>query len=72
MGPTSCPETSVRNYHYSLLINPEELSYQLLRGGSLKSRSNEIGLKTMWQGTVMECRFLGYNRTDVLNTVGAQ
>jgi hypothetical protein len=38
MGPIGCPETSVRNYHYSLRNNPEERSSQLLRGGSLKSR----------------------------------
>ena len=24
MGTTGCPETSVRNYHYSLRNNPEE------------------------------------------------
>jgi hypothetical protein len=24
MGPMGCPETSVRNYHYSLRNNPEE------------------------------------------------
>ena len=24
MGPVGCPETSVRNYHYSLCNNPEE------------------------------------------------
>jgi hypothetical protein len=33
-----CPETSVRNYHYSLHNNPEEFSSQVLRGGGLKSR----------------------------------
>ena len=38
MGSIGCPETSVRNYHYSLRNNPEERSSQLLRGGSLKSR----------------------------------
>ena len=38
MGPVVCPETSVRNYHYSLRNNPEERSSQLLRGGSLTSR----------------------------------
>ena len=28
MGPVGCPETSVRNYHYSLCNNPEErISY---------------------------------------------
>ena len=31
-------ETSVRNYHYSLRNNPEERSFQLLHGGSLKPR----------------------------------
>ena len=28
MGPIECPETSVRNYHYSLRNNPEERSSQ--------------------------------------------
>jgi len=32
------PETSVRNYHYWLLNNPDELSSHLPRGGRLKSR----------------------------------
>ena len=36
IGPTGCPETSVRNYHYSLRNNPEERSSHVLRGGSLK------------------------------------
>jgi len=35
MGPVGCPETSVRNYHYSLRNGPEELSSQPLRSGSL-------------------------------------
>ena len=34
----SCPEMSVRNYHYSLRSNPEERSPHLFRGGILKSR----------------------------------
>jgi len=33
-----CPETSVRNYHYSLRNNPEERSVHPLPGGSLTSR----------------------------------
>ena len=37
MGPTGCPETSVRNYHYAVSNNPEERSSHLFRGGSLKS-----------------------------------
>ena len=31
MGPIGCPETSVRNYHYSLRNNPEERSSHLLQ-----------------------------------------
>jgi len=31
------PETSVRNYHYTVRNNPEERSSHLPRGGSLKS-----------------------------------
>jgi len=30
MGPTGCPETYERNYHYSLRNNPEERSSLLL------------------------------------------
>jgi hypothetical protein len=30
MGPIGCPETSVRNYHYSLRNNPEERSSQMV------------------------------------------
>ena len=37
-GTNKLPETSVRNYHYSLRNKPEERSSQLLRGGSLKLR----------------------------------
>jgi len=34
----SCTETSVRNYHFTLRNNPEELRYHLLCGGCLKLR----------------------------------
>jgi hypothetical protein len=27
MGPVGCPETSIRNYNYSLRNYPEEISY---------------------------------------------
>ena len=40
MGPIGCPETSVRNYHYSLRNSPEERSSHLLSFGSLKSRNS--------------------------------
>jgi len=42
MTPIGLPETSVRNYHYSLRNDPEERSSHLLRGGSLKSRMVSI------------------------------
>jgi len=38
MGPTGCPETSVRNNHYTLRNNLEACSSRLPRDGSLKSR----------------------------------
>jgi hypothetical protein len=38
MEPIVCPETSVRNYHYSLCNSPEECSRDLHRGGRFKSR----------------------------------
>jgi hypothetical protein len=47
MGPTGCPDTSVRNCHHSLRNNLEERSSDLLRGGSLKSCVNVFCLR--WQ-----------------------
>jgi hypothetical protein len=44
MGPISCPETSVSNYHYSMRNYPEEFSSQLLRRRSLKSRKFSVFL----------------------------
>ena len=37
VGTNSLPETSVRNYHYSLCNSTQERSWHSLRGGSLKS-----------------------------------
>jgi hypothetical protein len=39
MGLIGCPETSVRNYCYSLHGNPEECNSYQLRVGSLKARN---------------------------------
>jgi len=44
MEPIGCPETSVRNYHYSLRNDPEERGSRLLRGGSLKSATDDKSL----------------------------
>jgi len=37
MGPMGCPETLVKNYHYTLRHITEERRYDLLRSESLKS-----------------------------------
>jgi len=37
MGPVGCPETSVKNCHYTLNHIKEQRGYDLLRGRSLKS-----------------------------------
>jgi len=42
MGPSVCPKTSLRNYHYSPHNDPEESSSQLLRGGSLKPQKKRL------------------------------
>jgi len=52
MGPICCPETSVRNYHYSLRNNAEERSSQLLRGGSLNPRW--VFVSALWNRQVFE------------------
>ena len=39
LRPIGCPETSVRNYHYSLRKRQKKRSSHLLRGVSLKSRN---------------------------------
>jgi len=36
MGPIGCPETSAKNYHYTLRNFPEERRFHLLCDGSLK------------------------------------
>jgi hypothetical protein len=42
MGPIGCPETSVRNYRYTLRNIPKQRISLLLRGESLKSRSLSV------------------------------
>jgi hypothetical protein len=49
MEPVGCPETSPRNYHYTLCNTTEERKFHLLRHGSLKS-SNRILLPSKWGG----------------------
>jgi hypothetical protein len=61
LGPTGCPETSVKNYHYSLHKSPEDGSPHLLRGGSLKSR---MDWSDPWQGLVAGCCEYGNESSD--------
>jgi hypothetical protein len=42
IGQIGCPETSLRNYDYSLRNNSEERSSRLCGGGSLKSRNRYL------------------------------
>lgn len=42
MGLIGFPETSERNYNYSLHNSPEERSPHLLRGGSLRNNRNSV------------------------------
>jgi hypothetical protein len=37
MGPTGCPETSVKDYHSTLRNTPQERRHHQHRGGGLKS-----------------------------------
>ena len=45
MEPIGCPETSVRNFHYTLLNDREGRSSDILRGWSLKSRKVQKDLQ---------------------------
>jgi hypothetical protein len=47
IGLTRYRETSARNYHYSLLNNPEERSSDPSRSGSLKSKLVRVYLSVI-------------------------
>jgi len=49
MGPKGCPETSVRNYHYSLRNNPEERSSRKVL--LFHSHCRVPGYGTLYSGT---------------------
>jgi hypothetical protein len=52
VGPIGCPETSVRNYHYPLHINPEECSFAVIPicciQAILKSFANSLSFMHMY------------------------
>ena len=47
MGPISCPETTVKNYHYWLCDFPEERRFHRLRGGALKLHTTDNASSTI-------------------------
>jgi len=47
MGQLCCPETWVRNYHYSLRNISQERSSQLLREGNLMSRMLPLSVQQL-------------------------
>jgi len=48
MGPTGCPETSVRNYHYTLRNITDECRSHLFGGTTLKPRYFEYFMRSNW------------------------
>ena len=58
MGPSVCPETSVRHNYSTLRKIQKELGSHLQRGGSLKSRK----ITVFW--SVMPCNVGGANVPD--------
>jgi len=80
MGLRGCPETSVRNYHYSVRNNPEDHSSHLRRGGSLKTLHKilfcgsrvvtcEQMNKHTWQSHYQDfCNFLCENTKSVTHS----
>lgn len=77
-GPVSCPEISVRNYHYSLSKYPKERSSHILRDGNLTSRKSklavnqhnvvDITVKDSWfeSKRVHICALLFYLRSTII------
>jgi len=78
MGRISCPEMSVRNYHYSLRNNPEERSSRIVSSQPIVlSRARSVQLNTIMRATSVEVRSMSrvrrirlflFNITDL--TVG--
>jgi hypothetical protein len=58
MRPTGCPETSVRNYHCSLSINPEECSFLYFRQMARTIRTDRMAV-------VVGCRFVLSKREHI-------
>jgi hypothetical protein len=62
MGPIGCPETSVRNCHYTLRNMPEECSSPILIGLGIKGANSEIKLPARISG------FVFYWQTDSMKS----
>jgi hypothetical protein len=70
-GPICCPETSIRDYRYSLCNSPEERSSLLLRGGSLKSRMCRLIFGTLSLLLFLATYFLTLEETILTNKYDA-
>jgi hypothetical protein len=66
MRPTGCPETSVRNYYYSLRNNPEERSSVLNAGTSAIAVCVQVGTV---KGHSVYCKELGLTAAVYLESV---
>jgi hypothetical protein len=59
MGPIGCPETTVRDYHYLLRNNPEELSSQC-EGSFLFYRQHclVLGIEVLYLTTLLVAKVI--------------
>jgi len=66
MGPICCPESSVRNYHYSLRNSPKERSPHLLRGGTCNhSHARQLLMTQHWRAFVQPLLSRKRNMYDI-------
>jgi len=70
MGPIGCPETSVRNCHYSPRNSQEERSPHQYHGGRLKSRLNKFNNRKH-ENSFCDSSFHVDKQNDVLHMVKA-
>jgi len=65
-GPIFCPETSERNYHYTLRKSAKERSSPLLRYGSLKSRKELLNTIKRTEGLSHELNSIFHHGSTAL------
>jgi len=65
-GPIRCPETLVRNFHYSLRNNQEQRSSLPLPGGSLKTRLAFVFAHILLHWLTCRAQSCTDTRTDIM------